>query len=103
MLAPYLLSQAGGAGFEVVTVSGQAIGYRAGNLAIVFKRRVPTTSAQREVAQSLNLERLIVMTDRYQWVEARGNAERLERYAHGRKPKHLALHLSGSSAQSGTE
>jgi hypothetical protein len=103
VLAPYLLSQAGAADSEAIMASGHVVGYRARNLAIVFKRRVPTTGAQREVAQHLNLERLIVMTDKYQWVEARPNAERLQRYAHGRKPKHLALHLSGSSAPSGTE
>lgn len=103
VLAPYLLLQLGVADPEKIAIDGKTIGYRAGNLAIIFKRRVPSTNGQREITRDFAIERLIVLTDKYQWVEARQSGDRLERYAYGRKPKHLALHLSGNSALSDTD
>ena len=44
-------------------VNGQTVGYRNGTLGLVFKRRVPTTNDQRQLAVRENLQRLIVMTD----------------------------------------
>ena len=94
MLAPYLLTEPGAAAPEPISVKGKTVGYRRGKLAIAFKRRVDSATEQRELAHSQELERLIVMTDKYQWVESRMNNGRLERYAEGRKPKRLVLHLS---------
>lgn len=94
VLAPYLLALSGATTSAPVSLEGRTVGYRNGNLAIIFKRRVPTASQQRDLAQSQHVERLIVMTDKYQWVESGLRNGRLERIAEGRKPKHLALHLS---------
>jgi hypothetical protein len=104
VLAPYLLSTSAGAtAARPVVINGKIVGYQSGKIALVFKRRLPTTGEQRDVARIHDVERLIVMTDKYQWVEARMRNGRLERFADGRKPKHLALHLSKSSAPSDTE
>ena len=83
-----------GAAPTPVLQQGVTVGYRSGNLAIVFKRRVPRTQQQRDLAQSQNIQRFIIMTDKYQWVEAQLRNGHLERCADGKKPKHLALHLS---------
>ena len=101
VLAPYLVALPRACAPQPISVNGRIVGYRNGQLAIVFKRRVPSTNDQRQLAQSENIERLIVMTDKYQWVEAQNREGRLARCAEGRKPKHLALHLSGNSTLSG--
>lgn len=103
VLAPCLLKQAGAAAPEPISVNGKMVGYRNGNVAIIFKRRVASTQQQRELARDHSVERLIVMTDKYVWAESRMDHGRLKRYADGRKPKHLALHLSKNSAPSDTE
>jgi hypothetical protein len=40
------------------------------------------------------LDQLVVLTDKYQWVEMKYRGGRWERVQEGRKPKHLARHLS---------
>jgi len=94
VLAPYLLAQVGDTALESITVSGKTVGFRKGTLAIIFRRRLASGNEQRQLILDLGLKRLIVMTDKYQWVELRLSRGQLERYADGRKPKHLALHLS---------
>jgi hypothetical protein len=94
VLAPYLLALSGGSAPEPITIESRTVGYRKGNLAIVFKRRLGSADEHRQLIQRLALDRLIVMTDKYQWAELRLTKSRLERFADGRKPKHLALRLS---------
>lgn len=100
VLAPYLLTQPGASSPEPILSNGKTVGYRHRTLAIVFKRRVPSIQQQRDLARNQGIDRLIVMTDKYQWVEAQVRQGRLERCANGRKPKHLALHLSRNSVPS---
>lgn len=96
VLSHYLLAQAEAAPPVAILIKGKPVGYRRGPLAIVFRRRVPSTNDQRQLMRSLALERLIVLTDKYQWVEMRPRANGIERVANGRKPKHLAPRLLGN-------
>jgi len=96
VLALYLLRLRGGAEPEPILFNGTRVGCRSGPLAIVFRRRIIGTVEQRELVRKEGLERLIVMSDKYQWVEARMIEGRLERCADGRKPKHLAHRLLGN-------
>ena len=93
VLAPYMLLQSEPDQPQPILVAGKTAGYRAGDLAILFKRRA-NDQQQQELAQAQDLTRMVVMTDKYQWVEKRMVAGRLERSANGQKPKHLVRHLS---------
>lgn len=101
VLARYLLTQMDALIVpEEIVVGGSTIGYRTGQLAIVFQRRVPTTKEQQNLVRQQDLERLIVLFDKYHWVEAKPVANALKRVASGKKPKFLVRHLLGSSGQS---
>lgn len=97
VLAQHLLVQHGaGAVTPLIAAAGSTVGFRSANLGIIFKRRAVSTREQYAVAQTAALTRVIVMTDKYQWIDANVTRSSLERSAEGRKPKHLATRLSGS-------
>lgn len=91
VLARYLLADP-----LPVLVGGSTVGYSDGVCAIVLKRRGGGTEQLRELVEALKIERLIVMTDKYQWSDSHLVGGHLVRRAQGRKPKHLVLHLSKS-------
>lgn len=103
VLAPYLLGLSGAINSDPIVTNGIIAGYRSGAFAIVFKRRIDSATQRQSLALRLGLERMLVLTDKYAWSEWRLNNKRLERCADGKKPKHLALHLSRNSVPSGTE
>jgi hypothetical protein len=78
----------------------KTIGYYVAGLALLFKRYVGTAKDLFDMAKRYKFARIIVMTDKYQWVETKVLAKGLLRGTEGRKPKHLVLHLSGNLAPS---
>ena len=92
VLAPYVLLQSGLGKPQPILMAGKTSGYRVGDRAILFRSRA-NLQQQRELAQAQDLASMVVMNDKYQWVENRVVAGRLERSAEGRKPKHLIRHL----------
>ena len=93
VLAPYVLLQCGPEQPQPILMAGKTAGYRAGDRAILFMRRA-SRQQQLELAQAQHLACVVVMNDKYQWVENRVVAGRLKRSAKGRKPKYLVRHLS---------
>ena len=87
VLAPYLLQAAGAQRVASIVLNSRTIGYRYETTAIVFKRRIASGADQRSLARDAGIERLILLTDKYQWVETRMIDEELRRVADGRKPE----------------
>jgi hypothetical protein len=105
VLAKELLEQLGGSAPEPVTINGTTIGYRRGDLGIIFRRRVASAPEQRQLVEAHNFQQMIVMNDKYQWGGWRMRNGRLAKFVAElgqRKPKHLALYLLRNSVPSGT-
>ena len=96
VLAQYLLRQRHeGAEIMPITEGNHlTIGYRDDDFGIILKRRAVAKDDQRIVADRAGLKRLIVMTDKYQWIDITVKPNSFEPRTSGRKPKHLAIHLS---------
>ena len=85
------------AGDELKSLAGKICpGFRKGDFGIVFKRRAYSVNDQKRVAKENALKRMILLTDKYQWVDIGIEGGRLEKLADGKKPKYLITHLSGS-------
>lgn len=86
-----LMKVAGDSAIEPIRIG---VGFRKGDFGIIFKRRANNQDEQRAVVKSNGLKRMIVMTDKYQWIDVGVQGRNLERLADGRKPKHLLTRLS---------
>ena len=75
---------------QPICVGGHIAGYRAGDVAVLFRRRT-STRQRREIAVRYQLEWVVVMTDKYNWTRCRVGGGRLHKTDTGKKPKHLCL------------
>lgn len=91
VVAKTKLSTLGRGEVRPIGVGVRIAGYRAGDVAVLFRRRITSAKQQREIAVSCQLEWVVVMTDKYNWTRYRVVAGRLDKTDNGKKPKHLSL------------
>lgn len=94
VLSSELLSKVPGGQVVAITEGDTTVGFRKSDIGVVFKRRANSQDEQKQVAAKNRLKRMIVMTDKYQWIDIGVEGNSLERLADGKKPKHLLTHLS---------
>lgn len=94
VLSGELLNKVEGDDVSVMKEGEKITGYRKGEFGIVFKRRANSQDDQKQVASKNKLKRMIVLSDKYQWIDIGVEGNSLERIADGKKPKHLVTHLS---------
>jgi hypothetical protein len=94
VLSGELLSSVPGNSVTAIKDGDTTAGFCKGNLGIIFKRRANAQEKQKQIAAKNGLKRMIIMTDKYQWIDIGVEENSLRRLVDGKKPKHLLTHLS---------
>jgi hypothetical protein len=93
VLTQEVLGKIGGG--EIKPLAGSARpGFHKGDVGVIFKRRAYSVEDQKRVAKDNALKRMILFSDKYQWVDIGAENGQLKKLADGKKPKYLITHLS---------
>lgn len=77
---------------------GEPVGFRNSTIGVILRRRAPRSKERVSISMAAGVDRVIVMTDKYQWEDNDLIGQRFALRRNGRKPKHLVSHLAESSA-----